>query len=402
MILCNNKPCKIQWFHRNCIEMKVLEADWICSRCNPEIGKDISSTTYKKDKAKEIPAKSKRKKAVERPTVKFTKDDAIGNGQPKEYLLSALRKVKEHPVYTAPYPTSIQVLDLATKLLQHADSTQFTDFALDIVTDFWDIVTAGDSKKIKPEANEMVCRVFHQYTLSGGVKWKKLMESLDLDTEGQHVGTLNHFVMRTLLSLILTDRHDKDMPKPKVQEPKPLDQNEEQVVRYVAGYVPYALLKKFKRFSNSTAKTYCKFLSAWKVNGSDTTHSFLDYSKLWIAKQSRGGLFNVTDDVYLFFRTLENENRKYLTISRFNSMPNANVKDIIMNTVLENPTVHKYWCNLTRNKIVGDASKHLLDIVIRLWIKIRMHAFLKVYLDLKKANSNEISRKSEKALRKDL
>ncbi|XP_038065776.1 chromatin modification-related protein YNG2-like [Patiria miniata] len=65
---------------------------------------------------------------------------------------------------------------------------------------------------------------------------------------------------------------------------------------------------------NDTAITYCKFLKSWKVDCSDeTARTFLQYTNDWIDKQNRGGLFRVSDGVYLLFRSMEHETCKYLT-----------------------------------------------------------------------------------------
>ena len=105
--------------------------------------------------------------------------------------------------------------------------------------------------------------------------------------------------------------------------------------------------------------------------------------------------------MFTFFRTLENEARPVLSKGNLEEFVGKNIKRCLKAKMMSQSRVHNYWCNLTRGKISGDVSKRLLDSVVNLYIKIRIKAFLKVYLNLKKA-AGQASKKSEKALRKEL
>ncbi len=175
------------------------------------------------------------------------------------------------------------------------------------------------------------------------------------------------------------------------------------MLRYVAGYIPFALLKKYKRQVNKTAQMYSQFLACWSVQSITSGKTFLSYTKEWIDAQNRGRLFQVSDDVYLFFRSMELVSRKFLTTSNLQEMSQVNINTVLMNNISSNYRVQTYWCGLTDSKISGDSSKSFLEVIIKFYIKLRCKAFLKVYLDLRKANSRAtISKKGEKALRKDL
>ena len=57
---------------------------------------------------------------------------------------------------------------------------------------------------------------------------------------------------------------------------------EENVVRYAAGYVPFTLLKKHERSLAETAAFFVECLSGMAINGEES--SFLEYTAEWIRK----------------------------------------------------------------------------------------------------------------------
>lgn len=74
------------------------------------------------------------------------------------------------------------------------------------------------------------------------------------------------------------------------------------VAGYVAGYVPFCLIKKFTKSSNSHPFKSDYLLCLKKMSEEEgDDESFLAYTKRWLSVVDRGGLFNINDDVYIFF-----------------------------------------------------------------------------------------------------
>ncbi|XP_022110823.1 uncharacterized protein LOC110990240 [Acanthaster planci] len=172
-------------------------------------------------------------------------------------------------------------------------------------------------------------------------------------------------------------RNAKDAPKiDESTRENCLDKEKEKVLRYIAGYVPFALLKKLKKYSNTAAIAFCKFLNSWEVAGSGYSKTFLD--------------------------SIELVSRVFLTHKNLVKMQGVNIKAVLANRMFTNKLVQDYWSNLIRDKLNADSSKKLFDMVVNFYIKIRCKPFIKVYLNIKKMNSKSISKKAEKALRKNL
>lgn len=80
-----------------------------------------------------------------------------------------------------------------------------------------------------------------------------------------------------------------------------LSEEEEQIVRYAAGYVPMTLLKKHEKGSSEKSVEFVECLSKMAVNGDES--SFLSYTLEWSRTINRGGLFEINDEAYRFFST---------------------------------------------------------------------------------------------------
>ena len=82
-----------------------------------------------------------------------------------------------------------------------------------------------------------------------------------------------------------------------------LKADNEQAVRYVAGYVAMALKKKYAKLPNdTTAVQYLNCLTTMHELDEENDRElpgFLECTKLWVEKVNRGGLFLVDDKTFL-------------------------------------------------------------------------------------------------------
>ena len=131
-----------------------------------------------------------------------------------------------------------------------------------------------------------------------------------------------------------------------------LKADNEQVVRYIAGYVALSLNKKYeKRASDNTALKYFDCLGRMSENTSEgEPPTFLDYTKLWLNQIKRGGLFKVNNDVFLLFQALEVAVRRVLTTSNVSATnPTISVKKHIKAAILQDPASLAHWSQILSN-----------------------------------------------------
>ena len=73
--------------------------------------------------------------------------------------------------------------------------------------------------------------------------------------------------------------------------PPSLTKDEENIIRYACGYVGMKLHDRFIKQDGSKAAQFVECIDSMHVVG--PASSFLDYTREWIDKVNRGGLFNV-------------------------------------------------------------------------------------------------------------
>jgi coiled-coil and C2 domain-containing protein 1 len=78
-----------------------------------------------------------------------------------------------------------------------------------------------------------------------------------------------------------------------------MTEDELNALQYAAGYVPHALLKKYEKRSGEKYAAFTECLGDMAV-GSEDTSDFLEYTKVWINKVNRGGLFPLNNITFIF------------------------------------------------------------------------------------------------------
>ena len=81
-----------------------------------------------------------------------------------------------------------------------------------------------------------------------------------------------------------------------VSESSELSSEEHNALRYVAGYIPHNLRKKISNGTHIFKESFLECLSQMGVKGGEENldtdgSSFQDFTKKWIQKINRGGLF---------------------------------------------------------------------------------------------------------------
>ena len=173
-----------------------------------------------------------------------------------------------------------------------------------------------------------------------------------------------------------------------------------QVIRYIAGFVPFSLIKKYKKMKSEQGKNYASLLKVWQVNNEETiiAPSFLTYTVTWLNLQNRGGLFKVNDDVFRFFLSMEKVSGRLLRKDQLRTMSSTNVSETMMEQLQANNHVTA-WDNITSTCTFS--TKTLFVAVLKKWINIWINAFVKAINILTK-KKKQASKKGEKSLRKEL
>ena len=296
-----------------------------------------------------------------------------------------------------------KVKEIAHQIIVRTSENEFENFenfAKELVGKVAESVTAGEGL-ISSKAQDLIWMEFHRIRTDVGnkEKWTLFLTSLNIITQDIVSSLLFQYVLRAILCELIMHQSTKFEEEKNV--PNNHSDHDMQVLRYIAGFIPFSLLKRFNRSKSEQARHYTEILKEWQLNGENNivAPSFLTYTVTWINLQNRGGLFKVHDDAFRFFLTLERVSKSLLQKKELTKMNTINLNQMMKTKIAACPNVSKTWNDITINSKVS--TKGLYNAVVSKWIKLRINAFVKAFNILKK-QQKQASKKGERSLRKEL
>ena len=172
----------------------------------------------------------------------------------------------------------------------------------------------------------------------------------------------------------------------------PLTHEEQNAVRYVAGYVCRKVHDRLRQSSHPGKEVMILCLS--DMNGGETDEE--DHTDEWLNKINRGGLWKVTDEVYQLFCIMEKELKQKFSSSSGDSFVESKKAQFIED-LLENEDLLFQWCFCTSD-LPCDLHITLLKLILELFMTIHGHAHASSCLELYK-EQNKLTLSKKKALR---
>ena len=173
-----------------------------------------------------------------------------------------------------------------------------------------------------------------------------------------------------------------------------LSLQEENVVKYAAGYVCRTIRKRLERSSNPQKEELILSLTELL----DDDHEISDTTE-WIDLVDRGGLCHIKDSTFMVFHALEEGVRKHFNKSAARGLI-VGAKEKVTTSLLTDEDVQFYW-SIASADFEEAAAKTLLKMIVDLWITIRGFSFSSAWIEqYKQANKKTIQR--SKALRREL
>ena len=132
------------------------------------------------------------------------------------------------------------------------------------------------------------------------IKWDILINQIECNTSTKNM--LLQFIIMKMYEKLLLKRNIILFKEEKDIVNIQLSKEEQKNLRYVAGFIPFSLSKKYKNKSGDVADSVRKLLNSWRdnVNSDATSHPYLEHTKSWVESKNEGGLFLVNHEFYLF------------------------------------------------------------------------------------------------------
>ena len=227
--------------------------------------------------------------------------------------------------------------------------------------------------------------------------WNDLFTSLGVDLKFAQDPLLGEYVNEKVF-----ERHIKSTfeVEDEFTEPGELSENDLNALRYVAGYVPWKLRQKFSKGTckHSNQKDFLMCLEKMTEGSEESDDSYIQYTKRWINAIDRGGLFRVSDEVFVLFHEIERMVRRFVV--KLTSQSSQQDKQEIVDEIVSDGDVQFHWSMISVD-LDHDAGEQLLQQIIQLYLTIRGFSTAGAFVEQYKQVTEKTTRKST-SLRKGL
>ena len=284
--------------------------------------------------------------------------------------------------------------ECAITVLQRMDEGAVHAFVETLGNKLDDIHTGSlGSKMSYSKQKEKMWTQFYKYRASELVSsWKAFVAQANLPPV-YNDPWLIQVVARLSLEKCIVTKHPTASPSC-ASEKKRLTADEHNALRYSAGYVMASLAK---RYDAAGSPSLARWVRDQSEVSSAPTSSFFHFTKVWVEKVNRGGLFLVNDSLYDVFHSVE-----LILSEHLRSMPadQGLDKSKILSLLCEDNEVQFLWSTLVFDLDEESSQKVLMDIV-RLWVTVRGFSYASALVEeYKRVVTGALQR--TKSLRKEL
>ena len=319
----------------------------------------------------------------------------------KSFVISALNAASTDPINNMIIPGVVtpgnRVKNASLAILQDQDSSDFSELCQHLIHDITSLMS-GNLRK--DNDLEEMWRKLHMYTtgFDARIMWKIICEKdlVDVDIQSPVFVSLLHFLTMQCVKSIMTfenKHHEQKMGELDLK----LSVEEQEVIRYVSGYLIFSLKIKYEKMAKSIcskeiAVAALQLLSSLQMVGESklASQTFLEFSKKYLEKKNRGGIVKPNDAMFIFVRGIENVVRNVLNINLMRAYQGQDLRDVIEKQLCKSTLIDSNWEKLSRlmpNKALADSIKIQL---IRKWVDIRARSFVNSYVQTAKRKLHQI------------
>ena len=314
-------------------------------------------------------------------------------------VLAAITAILEDQDFAMNTPRMTTAKDMAKKLTDASTGDEqsqytFNCFALSLNEKLEALATPSSCKKLSIQRRQLWSR-FHTSRVSElRDLWKTLCTSLGLDPRFAKDPLLSEYVNEKLFEEHLKVKFDVVEEQSEIPDPT---EDEIVTLRYAAGFVPWKLKQKFSKATckHPNRQDYLLCLEGMRESTEEEQgeESYLAYTKKWIQAIDRGGLFHITDEVYVLFYEVEKLVRKFLHRLVTQSLVEQTKKEILDELTTDN-NVQFYWSMIAVD-LDENVGQKLLEEIVQLWLMIRGFSTAGAFIEQYKQATKKCTKKSE-------
>ena len=202
------------------------------------------------------------------------------------------------------------------------------------------------------------------------------------------------------IELYISESESSSTSTSAAKEREKMDDREQNIVNYVAGFIAHST-KKFYNRKGCEGEQFIQAINKWSTG---KKAKCFEFKSKWVDLRNRGGLVNVNDNCFLFFRAIEYSVRDVFNPVTLNNYAGENLKEIIKERIYKRKYVIYRWDELMKGDELDSIEKEsLFKLVVVRWIDIRGKAFVRAWVDgLRQKYKDKVSDKGEHSHRKQL
>ena len=199
--------------------------------------------------------------------------------------------------------------------------------------------------------------------------WEKFLSSLSVEYAED---LLQQSINQQLFEMLLPSQFAQVLPHASASERNDeiFSKDEVNALRYACGYVPRCLLHRYEKYDGDKYMTFVKCLGEMAVECEGTVHDFLSYTREWIDRVNRGGLFPLNDMTYIFFVSVEKEVRAILPTHMTKETDKEAFQEVVINQIVESDEVQFNWTLVSQCIVSEEDAIELLRDKVSLWVTI--------------------------------
>ena len=226
-----------------------------------------------------------------------------------EIVRAALKAILEDPLFQGTPLRSKKALNEVKKVLHSLQehSSEFEIFAVSVMGALEKALGGATTCEERTNPTGSTCRAptiqcqklwlnFHSIWSTRLISiWTTFLSSIK-ENLSSVIQRVNQKLYEGLISRSLPPLSNSSQP----QSRSILSEDELNIVRYAAGYVPHELLKKHNKSDSVKSANFAECFIKMAVSGDET--NLLLYTETWTNLINRGNLFEISDSTFLFFQ----------------------------------------------------------------------------------------------------
>lgn len=266
------------------------------------------------------------------------------------------------------------------------------EFSAKLHAIFDKVCKACESLKLHSSMRVRLWSGFHNATLSElPPLWETLFSSLDIECKDK---LLCQTVNQKVFDMVMVDfikSTTKSSGSSISREDVILTKDELNALQYISGFVPHALLKRFERHGKKYQHLFECLGEMAVVSEHDS--DVLEYTKEWMAKVNRGGLFPLNNQAFTLFVEIEKQTRVLLT-SHMLKKTSEDLKDGVISKVVDSDGVQFHWTLLCQCIEKEEDVVWLLAEIVKLYVTIRGFSIAAMWMEQFKRLENDPQRRA--------